>query len=149
MSKDFFDENPDLVTGGSGGGAYITKEEKAEMIENGTPFTAIAVRFEEGRGYEGADRHVIDILMEDDDGLEEERLLAFNVGVDSRERFLERLEKFLEVEGNDPARLKLTKKGRSVIIVSADATIEDEEEEEPAPKPKARATRSTRGTKKA
>ena len=153
----FFDENPDLVDGGSvEGGEYVGKEEKKALIASGQPFTVVSAEYEEGKGYEGANRWLLVILLEDEDGVEQERKLGFNDGVESRERFIERLAAWIEDEDNEPAVVKLTKVGRSQLLVSVDSGLGDDEEEEdeapakkPAAKPRAKATTASARGKRA
>lgn len=136
----FFDTNEDLRDGGSAGldgGEYITKDEKRELINSGQPFKATAVKFEPGEGYEGADRYVVTIDLDEGPVVgDEERALTFNVsykddGVtprvgsrDSRDPesagFLYKLEKWLEDPANEPPKLKMTKIGRAQILVAAE-----------------------------
>lgn len=107
----FFDEYVD----DSQGSIYVSGVEKDALVEAGTSFVINAITFEPEQGYDGADRYLLDILLEG-----AERKLSFNVGdVDSRDKMLGSMADVLERDGTLDQNVKLTKQGRSVLLTAA------------------------------
>lgn len=103
----FFDEFQD-----TGGASYVGKDEKAELIKDGTP---LAVK----RVYKGPSRFGERyVLITELDG--EDRALPFGAGsVESRDFMLDALIEYLEREDAEPVEVKLVQKDRSVLVVDA------------------------------
>lgn len=106
------------------GSSYITKEEKAILAAEKTPFLVSAVRIEDGYR-EGDKAYVLDIVLLDDPNAEERSLGGLTIGkvqqdgtysgVESRDKGIERLIKHFE-EGGEPVKLFLTKAGRAFLL---------------------------------
>ena len=104
----FFDTYQDTAPEGS----WVGKDEKDTLIANATPMTVVKV--ERGEGQFG-ERFVATVTI---DG--EERLISFPFGtVESRDRMLNALEKYLEDADAEPPVVKLEKAGRAIIISAA------------------------------
>lgn len=106
----FFDEYEDT----SGTSVYLKKADKEQLIRDGQPFVVNAVTLEDHSEY--GERYVIDTVLDD-----RERKIAFNTdSVESRDRMLSALEKWLDDPDNEKPVVLLEKKGRSVLIRAAD-----------------------------
>lgn len=91
-------------------GFYVSKDEKAELIKQGTEFTAQAV---EERAGKFTDREYVLVINLDD----EERGLTFPIGsVDSRDRLLADLQLYLDQPDAEPVILKIAQVGRSHVL---------------------------------
>lgn len=108
----FFDEFQDTASGD-----WVKKDEKAQLMEDGTPFPITAVTIEDSPQF--GERYVAKIVLEGDDG-PADRLISFPKGsVESRDRLLDALTKWLEDPANEVPVVKLEKVGRSIIIRAA------------------------------
>lgn len=112
----FFDNYKD-----TGGLSFIGQAEKAELITGGVVMEALRVfRTADTFANDGSER---DILVVSLDG--EERALGFKVGtVESRDHMLAALSNYLQQDDAEPVNIKLVKRGRSVLVVDADAEQE-------------------------
>lgn len=108
----FWDEYEEI------GGDFVKGAEKEVLAANGIPFTVLAVLDDDESQY-GA-RYVLRASVPDpDNGEERERSMAFaKASVDSRDRMLAAMQKFLE-DGGDPVSVKLEKAGRSWLLRQA------------------------------
>lgn len=108
----FFDEYEEI------GGNFVKGAEKETLAANGIPFQVQAVLDDDESQY-GA-RYVLKALVPDpENGEETERSMAFaKASVDSRDRMLNAMQKFLE-DGGDPVTVKLEKAGRSWLLRQA------------------------------
>lgn len=103
----FFDTYEDTSSGN-----WIAKDEKQELIENGTPLTVSAVGVEDSPQY--GERYVLTVTIGDDT---EERRLSFPRGsVESRDRMLDAMEKWLDDDGSEQPVVVIEKVGRSNIV---------------------------------
>lgn len=108
MSEGFFDTFTDTSAGN-----WVKADEKAELMERGATFVIDGVTRDEHSQF--GERYVAKVTL---DG--EERAMSFPVGtVESRDRMLDALEKWLEDESNERPVCKLEKVGRSIIIRAA------------------------------
>jgi hypothetical protein len=115
MGSNFWDENPD-----EGGGSYVGEDEKNDLIANGIAFPIIALRVDDHPQY--GERFAATVILQDDEGDDEERVITFPIGsVESRDRVLGKMEKFLEDPKNDPPLAKLERVGRSILVRNAEA----------------------------
>lgn len=98
------------------GGAYLSKDEKARIIERGIEFVVAGITIEEGTQY--GDRYVMTVSVDLDDGEgAQDRLLSVAKGsVASRDRDLDALSKYLDDPTATPPECKLVKEGRSMLI---------------------------------
>lgn len=113
----FFDEYKDI-----GGGEYVGADEKNALIDNGIPIQITDVVYQEESKY--GERYVCRVMLPDEESGEhtDERLMSFSAGtVESRDRMLEAMMKWLEDGDNEPPWVKLEKVGRAVIIVKGEA----------------------------
>lgn len=102
----FFDTWEDI-----GGGNYIGKEEKEELIKGRIPFPILKVQKGKNPFGEG-DRYVVTTELEG-----EQRVLGFNVGAAaSRDRFLDAVAEYLETEGAEPVVVIFERVGKAVLI---------------------------------
>lgn len=102
----FFDEYQD-----ESGGKWLNADAKAELIESGQPVTIVSVGTEDTDRF--GERYVLDVII---DG--EEKALGFGMGtVDSRDRMLANMERYLDDPAAEKPVVKLTKVGRSQILV--------------------------------
>lgn len=113
MSDDFFgtyvDENP------GGGQQYVSGPEKDALLESGTSFTIVGVKFDPKGGFDNADRYVLDVILEG-----EERKLSFQAGsVDSRDRMLAAMAEFLTANAGATVNARLEAAGRATLITAA------------------------------
>lgn len=123
--SDFFDENPDVLEGG--GGDFVSEAEKISLANDGVPFAVTQVRrepdpFNKGKTNEDTgepyERHVLHIVIADG---EDERKMAFSINkVESRNRMLDTMEKWLEDPSNEPPVVKLEKINRSWVLRPAE-----------------------------
>jgi hypothetical protein len=153
----FWEENEGIADG-AGSGAYVGKDEKAELIASGQTFPVTAVSVRDNPFEAGGEQYVVTVVLPDEEGEDADRILTFTVGtVDSRDRVLDKMAEWLEDAANDPPTVKLTMVGRSLLVIPADAPDQEEPKAEPkakakpAAKPTARRTAAkptTRGTKK-
>lgn len=115
----FFDNYEDV-----GGGDWIDAAEKRVFLEEGIPFSIIAIAHEETNRFDQP-RYICKVLAPDPEGGDEaERLIGFASGtVFSRDRMLEAMQQYLDTaEGeNDPPVVKLDKIGQSYLLVPPDA----------------------------
>lgn len=111
----FFDTYED--DGPADGGQYISKSEKAELIENGTPVTISKVEFQPEKGYKGSDRFLLTVTV---DGSEDERFLSFGTGtVDSRDRMLTAMQEYLSANEGQTVTIVIEEAGAAQILVPA------------------------------
>lgn len=109
----FFDEFQDTASG-----AWVAKDEKQELMDNGVAFPITAVDVEDSPQY--GERYVTKVTLPNEEGEDEERLISFPKGsVESRDRMLDAMAKYLEGEGVDAPVVTLEKVGRSIIIRAA------------------------------
>ena len=109
----FFDEYKEI------GGNFVSADEKQVLMDQGIPFQIIAVVDDDGNKY-GA-RFVAKALVPDpESGDEEERAISFPKDtVESRDRMLSEMQKYLEREDAEPVMVKLEKVGRSILVRNA------------------------------
>lgn len=101
----FFDTFTDTSAGN-----WVKADEKNELMENGQTFVITSVSRDEHSQF--GERYVAHVILSD-----EERAMSFPVGtVESRDRMLEALEKWLDDPANEKPVCKLEKVGRSIII---------------------------------
>lgn len=110
----FFDTYTD--TSGSG---YVNAAEKKVLMDEGVTFPISQVFVEDHPEF--GERYVASVTVPGEDGLEDRRISFPKGTVDSRDRMLDAMEKWLEDPDNELPIVKLTKVGRSIIIVPADA----------------------------
>jgi hypothetical protein len=109
----FFDEFQDTASG-----AWVGKDEKQELMENGVAFPITEVTVEDSPQY--GERYVTKVILPNEDGVDEERLISFPKGsVESRDRMLDAMAKYLEADGAEKPVVTLEKVGRSIIIRAA------------------------------
>lgn len=109
----FFDEYKD-----SSSSTFVKADEKAQLIEDGTPFPIIAIAKEDHSEF--GERFNATVLLPGDEG-DVEKTISFPTGsVESRDRMLEAMEKFLDDPTNTPPVVVLYKKGRSILLRAAD-----------------------------
>lgn len=123
----------DTHEAGSGGGGYLTPDEKAELVANETPFDVTAVRFEEENKF--GPRFVVTLTLPDPaTGDNETRMVGFpkGSGVTSRDDLLEAMiDDHFGAGEKDPIACILAKGGNSFLLLPAPG--------EKAEKPKAKA----------
>jgi hypothetical protein len=146
---------------------YLSKSEKLLLAEEGVIFPLNSVEFQEGQGYEGADRFVVTTEIEG-----EEKRMSFGVSKtgneSSRDRLLADVEEYLANDGEDEilvaAELISTGKGNPLLslylvdeegnrieVEEEDTEAEpepEEEEEKPVKKVVAKKTAAKRTTAK-
>lgn len=115
----FFDEYKDSGAGGT----WIGKDEKAELIANGVPLVVTAISQEDHSDY--GERYIADVTLPDEyaseDG-ETARQVSFPKGtVESRDRMLDAMEKWLDDPTHESPTVKLEKVGRSIIVSAFEA----------------------------
>jgi hypothetical protein len=109
----FFEEYTD-----AGGGNWVMKEEKAELIKDKTPLKVQSVGYGESKF---GPRYVVNVEL---DG--EERSLGFNEGsVQSRDAMLKQLQEYLKRDDAEPVTLVLVQRGQAVLLEDADANEEE------------------------
>ncbi len=97
-----------------GGGAFVKKEEKAELIASGTPLEVVRIGFRQGDKY--GDSWIMTFNLDD-----EERALSFVDGsVESRDATLRNIGKYLDDNAGETVTVKLQQAGNAVLVVSAD-----------------------------
>jgi len=110
----FWDNYQDL----SGGGTYVSAEEKAVLAENGIPLTITGVVDDDGNKY-GARYVVLFTAPDPETGEQEERKVGLQKGtVESRDRFLLAAQSYL-ADGHEPIAAKLAKVGKSYVFQKA------------------------------
>lgn len=112
-TESFFDTYSD-----TSGSVWVKAEEKKAMMEAGQTFPVLAVELEDhpefGEGY------VASVTLPDAEGVEQPRKIRFpKGGVESRDRMLDAMIKWLDDPSAAVPVVKLTKVGRSIIIVAA------------------------------
>lgn len=108
----FWDDNEDLL---ASGGAYVGKDEKQDLMENGVVFPITGIIVEDSPKF--GERYVATVVLPDEDGSKSDRLISFPKGtVESRDRTLDRMRKWLEDPTNEPPLVKLEKVGRSILV---------------------------------
>jgi hypothetical protein len=91
-------------------GAWVGKDEKAELIASGTAFDISAVSYDPTNKY--GPRYVVSFSL---DG--EERLLGFGAeSVESRDRTLAAMIEFFDNNPDETISAKLEQVGRSVLV---------------------------------
>jgi hypothetical protein len=97
----------------TGGLSFVSEDEKEALVESKSGFPALRVYRSEGQW--GPKYNIVTVLP----GEDEEKVISFGAGsVDSRDRFLDNLIRFMEeTEDAETTVLGLTKKGRSWILV--------------------------------
>jgi hypothetical protein len=129
---DFWADNPGI----EGGGSFVGEAEKNELIDNGVTFPIVSLRTDDHPQY--GERYVATVMLENDEGEEEERVITFPIAtVDSRDRVLATMMKFLDDPANDPPLCKLSRVGRSILVRPADAPDDELEPDEKPAKAKA------------
>ena len=110
----FWDEFKDV-----GGGAYISAEEKAALIENGVVFQVTDVVEDPTNKF--GPRFVLKVRVPNPlTGENEERNLGFAQGtVQSRERLLNAMADYLGSDDAEDVFVKLSKAGQAVLIEKA------------------------------
>lgn len=118
----FFDDYTDT----SSGGAYVKEAYKDAVAKAGVPFPITKVDVKANPFEKDAEQWVLSVIVPtlDDDGElgdeNDERLMAFSVGsVESRDRMLSAMAKWLEDPTNEPPVVKLEKVGRSWVLRKA------------------------------
>ena len=111
--SDFFetytDDNP------SGSSAYLAGAEKDALLESGSSFAIVGVKFDEKGGFDNADRYLLDIILAG-----EERKLSFQAGsVDSRDRMLAAMASYLDANAGVTVNAKLEASGRATLVTAA------------------------------
>jgi hypothetical protein len=100
-----------------GGGNFVGKEEKEELIASGDTFPITQVRT---GGTQWGEKFFCTIILDD-----EERVMSFGKGgehpVESRDRMLSAYTAYLE-EGNEPDVFSLTRKGNSLLLINPNET---------------------------
>jgi hypothetical protein len=118
---------------GSGGGGYLTPDEKAELVENETPFEITGVRYEAENKF--GPRFVVTLVLPDPaTGDNETRMVGFpeGSGVTSRDDLLQAMiDDHFGAGEKSPIPCILAKGGNSFLLKPAP--------EAAAPKPKAKA----------
>jgi hypothetical protein len=113
----FFDTFQDTSSTG-----YINEADKSKLIEDGVPFPITGLKLDEHPKY--GTRYVASVTVpagaldneEDDD-----RLISFPYGtVDSRDRMLGEMSKWLDDPTNEPPLCKLERVGRSILVRPAE-----------------------------
>jgi hypothetical protein len=100
----FYDEFVD-----TGGGNFIGKEEKAELIESATPLPVNRVIKGESKF---GPRYVLTVSLDGED-----RALSFTAGsVESRDRMLDALQGYLADNEGETVNVVMVKVGQSVIL---------------------------------
>lgn len=117
----FFDEFKD-----TSGGAYVGKDDKQVLMEQGISFPIIALKVEDSPTY--GERYIATVVIPggvfdgEGDDVERERLISFPKGtVESRDRMLTAMLAWLDDPTNEPPVVKLEKVGRSILVRSANA----------------------------
>lgn len=113
----FFDEFQD-----TGAGNWVKKPEKDELIASGQTFPV--QRVDEVDSPQYGERFVVTTtLPTGENGEDEERKISFpkGSGVESRDRMLEAIAKWLDDPANEPPQVKLYKVKQSILIADADA----------------------------
>lgn len=116
----FFDEFTD-----TSGGAFVGKDDKAVLMEQGIAFPITALSVQDSPQY--GERYVATVVIPagvfDGEGDDEERdrLISFPKGtVESRDRMLDAMIGWLEDPSNEPPVVKLEKVGRSILVRKAE-----------------------------
>ncbi len=106
----FFDSYKEI------GGNFIGAAEKQVLIENGIPMSISSLVHDENNKF--GPRFVATVTLPDPaTGEDTERAISFPIGtVDSRDRMLGEMEKYLDGEDADEVRIKLEKVGRSILV---------------------------------
>ena len=108
----FFDTFQDTSSSG-----YLNKDDKQVLIDNGISFPITSVKVEDHPEY--GERYVCGVTVPslENEGETEDRLLSFPIGtVESRDRMLEAMSKWLDDPTAEPPVVKLDKVGRSLIL---------------------------------
>lgn len=109
----------DNHTAGSGGGGYLSPEEKAELVENETPFEITGVRYEEENKF--GPRFVVTLVLPDPaTGDNETRMVGFpeGSGVTSRDELLQAMiDDHFGAGEKDPIPAILAKGGNSFLVL--------------------------------
>ena len=103
-----------------GGGAYLTPEEKAVLIDNEVVFEVTGVREDEENKF--GPRYVVTAVIPNAlTGEDEERFIGFPIGsgVVSRDKQLEGMLGYFE-EGGDALASKLVKGGQAILLAPAE-----------------------------
>ena len=96
---------------------WISKDEKAVLIDEGVEFPILSVSRAESKF---GPRYVVTTDIED-----ETRAIGFPAGsVESRDRMLDALEKYLESEDAEPPVVRLVRAGNSILIKEASSVTE-------------------------
>jgi len=106
----FFDEYQDTSAGN-----WVKAEGKADLMESGTPFTVRSCSLEDTERF--GERYRLEVTLVDG----EEALMGFGAGsVDSRDRMLDAMAKYLEDDKAAKPIVVLEKNGRSQILRAFD-----------------------------
>lgn len=108
----FFD---DYEAPAGGNDLWIGKDEKADLIADGTVFRITGVERDESPQY--GERFVADVELNG-----EARKVSFpsGSGVESRDYLLDKLSKYLETPGAEGPMVRLAKAGRAILIEAAE-----------------------------
>jgi hypothetical protein len=116
----FWDEHPD-----TGGGGYLTPDEKDELVKSETPFEITAVRFEEENKY--GPRYVVTLNLPDPTtGDNETKMVGFpkGSGVTSRDDLLQAMmDDYFGAGETEPLRTVLAKGGNSFLLKPAPGEV--------------------------
>ncbi len=104
----------DLFVQGSGGGAFVSSEERKELEKTGKTFSIKAVRFEPTGKY-GAS-HVLTIDL---DGEERDLRAPYGSGMDSRDQTVENILGYLDAGGDPVQGVKVETAGNGWVLAIA------------------------------
>lgn len=103
------------------GGNFVKAPEKQILMDEGVPFPITSVVEDQTNKY--GPRYVAQVVIpEGVDGCEAgERTISFPIGtVESRDRMLSQMEKYLDRDDADDVTVKLEKVGQSILIRPAE-----------------------------
>jgi hypothetical protein len=120
-TQGFFDTYKDLSTGG----AFMKKDEKDFLIQNGIAFDITGLQWEDPDEFNDNGRYVAFVTVPDaETGEPTERKISFPFGtnVPTRDSMLTAMKEYFDnAEGAEPVKVKLSQPGRAILIVNANS----------------------------